>query len=66
MQSFGGPFHSKLTLAGTGLIEACNRRKCALVICSLKLSTLLVRFPTYVTGSSLAEIVEVANTRIQN
>ena len=36
MQSFGGPFHSKITWAGTGLIEGCDRRKCVLVICSLK------------------------------
>ena len=30
MQSFGGPFHSKMTWAGTGLVEGCNRRKCVL------------------------------------
>ena len=38
MQSFGGPFHTKITGAETGLIEACNRRQCVLVICSLKRS----------------------------
>ena len=38
MQSFGGPFHSKITWARIGLTEGCNRRKCALDICSLKLS----------------------------
>ena len=37
MQSFGGPFHIKITWAGIGLIEGCNRRKSALVICSVKL-----------------------------
>ena len=36
MQSFDGPFHSKITLAGTGLIEGRNRRKDVLIICSLK------------------------------
>ena len=38
MQRFGGPFHSKITWAGTGLIEGCNKRKCVLVICTLKWS----------------------------
>ena len=38
MQSFGVPFRSKITWAGIGLTEDCNRRKCALVICSVKLS----------------------------
>ena len=31
MQSFGGPVYSKITWAGTGLIEGCNRRKCVLL-----------------------------------
>ena len=26
VRSFGGPFHSKITWAGTGLIKGCNRR----------------------------------------
>ena len=30
------PFYSKITGAGTDLIEGFNRRKCVLVICSLK------------------------------
>ena len=38
MQRFGGPFHSKITCAGNGLTEGCNRRKCPLVIYSVKLS----------------------------
>ena len=38
MQSSDGPFHSKITWAGIGLIEGCNRRKYDLVICSVKLS----------------------------
>ena len=38
MQSFGGSFHSKITWAGIGVIESCNRRKRALAICSVKLS----------------------------
>ena len=61
MQSFGGPFHSK-----TGLIEGCNRKKCVLVICLLKRSAQWVRFPTQVTGSSLAEIIKTGNTNISN
>ena len=28
--------HSKITRTGTGLIEGCKRKKCVLVICSLK------------------------------
>ena len=35
---FGGPFHRKITWAGTVLIEDCNRRNCVLVIYSLKWS----------------------------
>ena len=31
MQSFGDPFHSKITWTGTGLIEGCNRRKCVFI-----------------------------------
>ena len=31
-QSFRGPFRSKITWAGTGLIQGCNRRKCVLII----------------------------------
>ena len=38
MQSFGGSFHSQITCAGASLIEGCNRRKCALVFSSVKLS----------------------------
>ena len=34
------------------------------VFCSVKCT--LVRFPTYVTGSSLSEIVMIENTRISN
>ena len=67
MQNFGGPFHSRITLTGTALIEDCNRRNCVLVIYSLKImKCTLVRFPTYVTGSSLAENVKIKNTRISN
>ena len=60
-QSFGGPFHSDITWAGTGLIEGCNRRKCVLIICSLKWSAYVA---TYVIGFSLEEIVNIENTRI--
>ena len=31
---FWRPFYSKISSAGTGLIEVCNKRKCV-VICSL-------------------------------
>ena len=66
MQSFGGPFHSKITWAGTGLIEGCNKRKCVIVICSLKMEFTLARFPTYVNASRLLEIVKIKNVRILN
>ena len=55
-----------LSTAGIGLIEGCNRRKCALVISSVKLRAHLVRFLKCVIGSSLAEIVKIANTRMSN
>ena len=64
IQPFGGPFHSQKTSAGPGLIEGCSRRKCVLVICSMKCT--LVRFPADVTGSSMTEIVKTGNTRISN
>ena len=44
MQSFGGPSHSKITWVGTGLIEGYNRKKCILVICSLKWSAYWLGF----------------------
>ena len=65
MQSFGGPFHSKITSAGTGLIEGCNRGKCFYCL-FIEMECILLRYPAYVTGSSLAEIVKIENTRISN
>ena len=56
MQSFGGPFHSRITVAGTGLIEGCNRRKCFYCL-FIEMECKMLRFPTYVIGSSLAEIL---------
>ena len=61
MQSFGGPFHSKITRTGTGLVEGCNRRKCF-----IEMERILLRFPTYVIGSSFGKIVKIENTRISN
>ena len=65
MQSFGGPFHSKITLAETGLIEGCNGRKCFYCL-FIEMECILLRFRAYVIGSSLAEIVKIENTRISN
>ena len=53
MHSFGGPFHSEITCAGTGLIEGCNRRKCFHRL-FIEMEYILLRFPTYVIKSSLA------------
>ena len=64
-QSFGRPFHSKISWAGTVLIEDYNKRNCVLGI-YIEMKCTVVRFPTYVTGSSLAEIVKIENTRISN
>ena len=57
---FWRPFHSKITRGGIGLEEGFNRRKCVLT-CYLftEMKCILLRFPTYVTGSSLAEIVKM-------
>ena len=52
MQSFGSPFHSKLTQAGSGLIEGCNRR--CFYCLFIEMECVLLRFPMYVIGSSLA------------
>ena len=65
MQSFGGPFHSKITWAGTGLIEGCNRRKCFYCL-FIEMECILLRFPTYVIGSSLAEIVKIIIIQIKS
>ena len=65
MQSFGGPFHSEITSAGTGLTEGCNRRKCFYCL-FIEMECILLRFPTYVIGSSMAEMVEIENTRISS
>ena len=48
-------------------MEGFNRGKCVLT-CYLftEMKCTLVRFPTYVTGSSLAEIAKIENTRISN
>ena len=64
MRSFGGHFHSKISSAGTDLIEGCNR-KCFYCL-FIEMECILLRFPTYVMGSSLAEIVKIENTRISN
>ena len=66
MLSFGGPFHSKITGAGTGLIEGCNRRKC---FCCLFIEVecmYIAEVPDVCNGSSLAEIVKIENRRISN
>ena len=65
MQSFGGPIHSKITSDGTGLIEDCNRKKCFYCL-FIEMEFILLGFPTYVVGSSLAEIKKIENTRISN
>ena len=64
MQCFGGLFHSKITLAGTGLIEGCHRRKWFCLF--IEMECILLRFQTYVIGSSLAEIVKIENPRISD
>ena len=65
MQSFDGPFHTKITWDRTGLMEGCDRRKC--FYCSfIEMECLFLRFSTYVIGSSLAEIVKIENTGISN
>ena len=61
MQSFGSPFHSKITSAGAGLIEGCNRRKYFYCLFN-EMECILLRLPTYVIGSNLAEIVKIQNT----
>ena len=58
-------WHSKITSAGTGLIEGCNRRKCFYCL-FIEMECILLRFPTYVIVSSLAEIVKIENARISN
>ena len=63
MQSFGSPFHSKITSAGTGLIKGCNRRKCFYCL-FIEMECILPRLPKYVIGSSLEKIVKIKNTRI--
>ena len=54
MQSFGGLFHSKITWVGTGLTEGCTEESIF-----IEMECILLRFPTYVIGSSLAEIVKI-------
>ena len=63
VQGFGGPFHSKITWAGAGPTERCNRKKCFYCL-FIEMECILPRFPTYEIGSSLAEIVKTENTRI--
>ena len=53
------------TLFSTGLIEGCNRRKCIYCL-FIEVEYILVRFPTFVIGSNLAEIVKIENTRLSN
>ena len=53
------------TCSGTGLIEGCNRRKCFYCL-FIEMECILLRFPTYVIGPSLAEIVKIENTRISS
>ena len=65
IQTFDGPFHSKITWARTGLIEGCNRRK-SFYYLFIEMECMSLRFPTYVIGSSLAETVKIVNTRISN
>ena len=48
MQSFGGPFHSKITWAGTGLREGCNRREFFLLFIDWN-------------GVHIAEVLDVRN-----
>ena len=59
------PFHSKITGAGTGLIEGCNRRK-RFYCLFIEMECILLRFPMYVIGFSLAEIVKTDNIRISS
>ena len=46
-------------------MEVCNRRKCFYCL-FIEMECILLRFPTYVVESSLAEIVRIENTRIPN
>ena len=58
MQSFGDLSTVKqleLEPALTGLIESCVRRKCFHYL-FIEMECILLRFPTYVIGSSLEEI----------
>ena len=46
-------------------MEGYNRRKCFPCL-FIEIECILLRFPAYVIGSSLAEIVKIENTRIAN
>ena len=60
MQSFGSPFHRNWNWP--------NRRLSQKEVCScylfIEVKCTLVMFSTYVTGSSLSEVVKIENTRI--
>ena len=49
VQSSGGPFHSKITWAGTGLIEGYNRRKSSYDL-FIEMECILLRFATNVSN----------------
>ena len=48
-----------------GIIIIWNRRKCFYCL-FIEMECILMRFPTYVIGSDLAETVKIENTMISN
>ena len=69
MQSFGGPFHSKILTCNLSW-HWPNRRLYLKEVSSCYLFTetkyTLAKFPKYVIGSSLVEIVKIGNTKISS
>ena len=67
MQSFGGPFHSKILFCNLSW-DWPNRRLKEVSSCHLfiEIKYTLVKFLKYVIGSSLVDIVKIENTRISS
>ena len=49
----------------TILMKSCDRRKCFYCL-FIAVECILLRFPTYIIGSILAEIANIENSRISN
>ena len=66
MQSFGGPFHSKILTCNLSWDWPNRLKEVSSCYLFIEMKYILVQFLKFVKGSSLVDIVKIEDTRISS